>query len=220
MLPAANQQTAALSGLIDSVLHKLNTFQNDRGLDCMCIGVVSSGKKVGVSTVTHRLAMQAALNGEGSVLIVDANSAKPVQHKLSGVVEAPGLIEHLTNGVDLESCIQASHARRLHVLTWGSKNVPGFAVPPAELKELFADLRSRYQFIFIDLPSMGEETAAAVLPYAMMSDGAVLVLDGAASKENPTKELVDLLEEHGVKVLGAIMNRYAPTLPRWLRRWF
>jgi Mrp family chromosome partitioning ATPase len=220
ILPTANRHTAALSGMIDSVLHKLNGFQSDRSLGCLSIGVVSSRSRVGVSTVAHRLAMQAALNGEGHVLIVDTNGIRPNQYKLSGVAKGPGLVDHIASGVDLGKCIQQSPVKHLDVLSWASTKTPGFTVPPAELKELFADLRSRYQYIFLDLPSMNEDTGAATLAFALMSDGVVIVLDGASSKESPTRDLVDLLGEHGIRVIGAIMNRYSPTLPRWLRRWF
>lgn len=220
ILPAVNQHTAALSGMIDSVLHKLSGTQNERALGCLSVGVVGGRKKVGVSTVAHRLAMQAANNGEGNVLIVDTHSANPIQHKLSGVAEGPGMVDHFARGIELEKCIQESPIPHLDILAWGTKTPPGFTVPPLELKELFADLRSSYQYIFIDLPWMDERTGSAALPYALMADGVVIVLDGAASKESPTKQLVAYLNEHGINVLGAIMNRFAPTLPRWLRRWF
>jgi Mrp family chromosome partitioning ATPase len=219
IVPRKNRHTAALSGLIDSVLHKLKTH-SERGLGCLSVGVVSNRKRVGVSTVTHRLALQAAMNGEGNVLIVDVNGARPVQHRLCGVSPGPGLVDHLTAEVELDKCIQESAVPHLDVLVWGSKASSGFTATPVELKELFADLRSRYRYIFIDLPWMDENSGAASLPYAVMSDGAVIVLDGASSRETPTLELVELLEENGVKVIGAIMNRYAPSLPRWIRRWF
>ena len=220
ILPSANRQTAALSGMIDSVLHKLSSFQSDRHLGCLNIAVVSNQRRVGVSTVAHRLAMQAALNGEGNILIVDANSAHAAQHKLCGVAASPGLAEFLSGDNVLEKCIQESVVPHLDVLVWGEKTPANFAVTPAAIKELFADLRSRYQYVFIDLPWMDEQSGTASLAYAMMSDAAVIVLEGTSSRETPTRELVEMLDEHGVKILGAVMNRFAPSLPRWLRRWF
>ncbi|MFO0941385.1 MAG: CpsD/CapB family tyrosine-protein kinase [Pirellulales bacterium] len=218
--PAVNKQSAALNSLIDSVLHKLSCHQSDSSLGCLCIGVVGSGKRVGVSTVTHRLAIQSALNNDNAVLVVDANGAQPQQHRLSGVSESPGLVEYLTNRIELKDCIQETSIRHMDLLTWGTGDLSGSLVSPIKLKELFADLRSRYQVIFVDLPAIEELTVGTVIPYAMMCDGVVLVLDGTAAKQGPTKELVDLFQERGIKVLGAIMNRYKPVLPRWLQRWF
>lgn len=220
ILPTANRHTAALAGLIDSVLYKIGDFQDQLNLSSLTIGVASCHKRSGVSTVTHRLAMQAALNGEGRVLIVDANGVRPKQHELSAVAAGPGLVDHLANSIDLDICIQHSPIAQLDILPWGSTKFPGFTATPVELKEVFADLRNRYQFVFLDLPLMDEKNGSAALPFAIMSDGVVIVLDGASSRETPTKELVAFLEEHSIKVMGAIMNRYAPPLPRWLRRWF
>ena len=219
VLPQANRNTAALSGVIDSVLHKLTSYQSESHLGCMNIGVVSTRSHVGVSTVAHRLAIQAALYGENNVLILDGNGIRPKQHQLSAVAMGPGIVDHMVTGTKLSDCIQKTSVKDLDVLTWGTIQKPGFTVSSTELKSLFAELRSSYQAIFMDLPCL-DDPGSAALTYAMNSDGVLIVLDGTQSKEGQTKELVSTLEENGVKIIGAIMNRYTPVLPRWLRRWF
>lgn len=221
-LPPSNsaRQTAVMNGLIDSVLHKLGSFQSDQSLECMCVGVVSSSRHVGVSTVVHRLAAQAALKSPKRILIVDANWLHPNQHQLSSVLAGPGLIENLTRAVNLDACLQRTANTQLDLLAWGSLDASLLANPAAELKGLFDQLRQRYQTIFVDLPCMEEFTAMAAMPFAAVCDGVMVVVDGAESKAAPNQELVSHLTEHGIQVLGAIMNRYSHPLPKWLRRWF
>src|SRR5437763_2361808 len=61
------------------------------------LGVTSCRRGEGVSTVAACLAATAAASGQGPVLLVDADLARPAAHSLLGVSPAPGLSEALAD---------------------------------------------------------------------------------------------------------------------------
>jgi Mrp family chromosome partitioning ATPase len=184
----------------------------------LCIGIASFDEGVGVTTIAARLAAQAAENGMGNILLVDANHNKPSVHRHFRLGRGPGLLNHLCEGLELTECIQKTDDPDLHILTLGSKDMSTRSVSPLALKPLFFELRSRYQLVIVDLPVI--ESVGYGLFFATQADGVVLVLDGAKSRARSAKQLVQLLKENNVSVIGAVLNRYVPALPKWLRSFF
>lgn len=210
-------RSAAVSGMIDSIVMKLDSFQAGKGLGSLCIGVISANERVGVSTVSARLAIQIAQNGMGNVLLIDANSSRPIQHRLLDVTRGPGIVDHLVKGQDLENCLRETDVQDLTLLQWGSK-IHASAVSPMQLKDLFADLRTRYQYVIVDAPVID---GVGFGLFAMnQTDGVVMVLDHLNSRSRTSMEVIHLMREHNIEVIGAILNRFVPVIPKWLRRWF
>lgn len=206
------------AGLIDSVLMKLQSFQHDRDLGSLCIGLASSDAGSGVTTIAARLSAQAAINGMGNVLLVDSNYVRPAVHKRFRVKRGPGLLDHLVAGLEMEACIQKTDDDDLHLMTLGSKEFSTQSVSPIALRPFFDDLRSRYQLVLVDLPTITH--AGFGLFFVSQTDGVVLVLDGKVSKTRQAKEVVELMKDSDVPVVGAILNKHATALPNWLARWF
>jgi len=199
-------------------LLKLQNFQSKKDLGTLCIGIASCDDNVGVTTIAIRLATQAAESGFGNVLLVDGNSEKPTIHRAFRLKRSPGMVDHICDGVDLSDCIQETGIPELQILSWGSKDSAASSVSPLTLKPLFNDLRSRYQWVILDLPTI--DGSGYGLFFANHTDGVVLVVDAVQSRAHNSKKLLRLLEENSIEVIGAILNRFTPTLPKWLRRWF
>lgn len=206
------------SELIDSVLIKLQTFQSRKELESLCIGLTSSDSGAGVSTIASRLAVQAAGNVMGRVLLVDANMNRPVLDQIFGLAEGPGLIDHLCYGVEIDHCIQKVNDTSLDVLPWGSRLGGSSALSPLSLQPFFDDLKSRYQMVIVDLPTI--EGTGYGLFFANQTDGVIVVVNGNTTRASHAKQLSLLLSENWVEVIGAILNRQVPVLPNWLRKWF
>lgn len=206
------------AGLIDSVLMKLQSFQNDRDLGSLCVGIASCDSGCGATTIAASLAAQAALNGMGNVLLVDANYSRPAVHRRFRVPRGPGLLDNLVKGVEIPECIQPTDNADLNLMTLGSKELSTQAVSPIALRPFFDDLRSRYQLIFVDLPVIAQ--VGFGLFFASQTDGTILVLDGKNTKTRQAKAVVELMKENQVPIVGAILNKHAAVLPRWLARWF
>lgn len=206
------------AGLIDSVLMKLQSFQNDRDLGSLCVGIASCDSGCGATTIAARLAAQAALNGMGNVLLVDANYNRPAVHRRFRVKRGPGLLDSLVKGLDVPECIQPTDHADLNLMTLGSKELSTQSVSPIALRPFFDDLRSRYQLVILDLPVIVQ--AGIGLFFASQTDGTIVVLDGKTTKTRQAKAVVDLMKENQVPVVGAILNKHTVVLPRWLARWF
>ena len=206
------------AGIVDSVLLKLQNYQSDKDLRSLCIGIASCDDKVGVTTIAIRLATQFAESGFGNVLLVDGNSERPMIHQAFRSRQSPGMVDHLCDGIDLSECIQQTDIPQLQILPWGSNGYSASSISPLNLKPLFDELRSRYQWVILDLPTM--DGSGYGLFFANHTDGVILVVDAVQSRAHNSKKLLRLLEEDSIEVIGAILNRYTPTLPKWLRRWF
>ncbi|MFY7877812.1 MAG: hypothetical protein ACOVQM_20315 [Pirellula sp.] len=111
------------AGLIDSVLMKLQSFQNERELGSLCVGIASCDSGCGATTIAARLAAQAAMNGMGNVLLVDANYNRPAVHRRFRVKRGPGLLDSLVKGLDVPECIQPTDHAELNLMTLGSKEL-------------------------------------------------------------------------------------------------
>lgn len=206
------------SELIDSVLLKLQAYQNKKELASLCVGITSPDRGVGVSTIASKLALQAAEHGMGNVLLVDANFVRPCIHKIFRGKKGPGILEHLGKSTDLKECVQATHDPDLQILSWGVDDSDSGVVSPLALQPFFDDLRSRYQLIVFDLPAI--DGTGYGLFFASQTDGVIMVVDGNVSRAAHARQLTQLLSENWVEVIGVVLNRYTPSLPQWLRRWF
>lgn len=206
------------AGLFDPVLLKLEVYQQEQQLGTLCVGVTSSDRKVGVSTVATNLAIQAAESGLGDVLLVDANGERPAAHKTFGLKNGCGLTDHLFAGTGLDDCLQTTADGSLDVLPWGSTQLQSLSISPFLLKSLFNDLRSRYQYIFVDLPIIDQ--ASHAISFAAQVDGVVVVTAANLSMTRSNQRMIEMFRENSIDVIGAVMNRYSSALPKILQRYF
>ncbi len=77
------------------------------------IGITSSNRREGVSTVACNLALHAASCHDLRVLIVDANFTHPGLHRMFGVSQAPGLSDLLYENAIKSDCIHDMSTRPL-----------------------------------------------------------------------------------------------------------
>ncbi len=178
--PRADFRSSHGAELIDSVLIKLQSFQRRKEIDSLCVGFTSSDPGAGVSTIASRLAIQAAGNVMGRILLVDANMNRPIMHKIFSVKQGPGILDYLTDGVELENCIQKYKETSLDILPWGTRIGGSPALSPLSLQPFFEELKTRYQLIIVDLPTI--EGTGYGLFFANQTDGVVLVIDGNNSR--------------------------------------
>jgi Mrp family chromosome partitioning ATPase len=128
------------------------------------IAVVSPHRAEGRSAVAAGLGLALAHDLESRVLLVDLNLRAPGQGVLFGVQDAPGLSDHLAQGVPLR-LIGGSADRRLWLLTAGSavtEDGPRMAHLLAK-GTFFAGCRETFAWTILDLPPLLEATEAALL---------------------------------------------------------
>ncbi len=178
-------------------------------------GFASPQRKSGVSTIAANLAIRAADHQVGPVLLVDANTIRPQQHRAFRLNRGPGLREILSGDATLDDTVQATRIVDLSLLPLGKKT--GALVTPAvtgEFESLSQELRERFSLVVFDLPS--SEALINWVPLARELDALVMVLACASSSRSAAIEMQRKLSLDGVAFTGTVLNRYKKYTPNWL----
>jgi protein-tyrosine kinase len=81
---------------------------------------------------------------------------------------------------------------------------------------LMASVRKCFEFTVIGGDSLLTEGAAAAFPHLV--DGTILVAEAERTRAPVARKMKRTVEEHGGKVLGAILNRRRYHIPKWIYR--
>ncbi|HMB96033.1 MAG TPA: polysaccharide biosynthesis tyrosine autokinase, partial [Tepidisphaeraceae bacterium] len=158
----------------------------------------------GKTTTISNLAIAIAQAGR-SVLVIDADCRRPVQHKIFKLHDGPGLSSLLAGKATLEQVIQKTNVDHLEIMPCGS-----LPHNPAELlnSQVFVDLLSevskRYDQVLVDSPPVVPVTDARIL--AASCDVTILVLRADRSTRKLAEHARDALSSVGANLLGVVVN--------------
>jgi len=163
-------------------------------------GMPGSGSTSVVANMA--LAMAAA---DKRVLVIDANLRRPMQQRVFGVQESPGLADVLAGTKTLDAAIQKSSTPNVDVLSVGSKElrvVERLAAPA--MSELLAKAKATYDVIFLDVaPAI---VAGDAMALAQRVDSSILVVRAMSDKRGMVSRIRNELGETRGEFLGAIVN--------------
>ncbi|HTQ29779.1 MAG TPA: polysaccharide biosynthesis tyrosine autokinase [Opitutaceae bacterium] len=165
----------------------------------------SAGPGEGKSTTLHHLVRTMAAAGE-HVLLIDSDLRRPTQHRLAHRPKEPGLADFLLNKSPLDAVLQRGVAPGLDFLPSGS--VAGFTLSLLyvnRLRELIAELRSRYDKIVFDSPPIIGVSDAAVL--ATVADAAVLLIQHRRNPQSMVLRAKQIIDGIKTPLLGVILNQ-------------
>lgn len=142
----------------------------------------------------------------GTVLLIDADLRRARCHRVLAVDNHRGLTEVLTGSRDARETIRATEIDHLYFLGSGS-------VPPnptellnsARMAELIGQLRENYEYIVVDCAPVLPVSDAMVL--ARLTDGVVIVANGAATPRQQVRTACARLEYARAKILGVVLNK-------------
>lgn len=181
------------------------------------IGLTSSQRREGVSTVAAHLAISAASCNAGQVLLVDSHLAWPAAFRQLEVNAGPGLTEHMIDDVPLSDVLQPGPVPNLSVLAAGGRGGNETAVYDSPyLVDLVDRLKQSYDLVIFDLPPTSETSGA--LRLAGLLDGVLLVLEAERVRWQVAKHTQQLLLRSRGNLLGAVLNKYQRHIPSWLYR--
>ena len=127
------------------------------------IVVVSAGAGEGKSTTTINLATVFAQAGN-RVLIVDSDLRRPTLHKLFKVTNNLGLTNYLLKQNTLAELVQTTPMPNLDFMASGRlPNSSMGILGSAQMKEMIAELKQRYDFVFFDSPPILGVSDASIL---------------------------------------------------------
>jgi polysaccharide biosynthesis transport protein len=170
------------------------------------IAVTSAVAGEGKTATASNLAVVLAQLGR-QVLIVDCDLRKPRVHQVFHVSNRVGLVNQLTAAVDPESLFLPTEVPNLWVTPSGPiPPNPSELLASDRMREWLKAVRSHFDFVVIDTPPALAVTDATIV--GMLVDGVVLTLRSGKVTREEARLCRDRLRQAGVKILGAVLNRY------------
>ncbi len=168
------------------------------------VAVTSAVAGEGKTATAANLAVVLAQLGR-QVLIVDCDLRKPRLHQVFQVSNRVGLVNQLT---------AAEPEVFLPTVVPNLWVTPSGPIPPNPSELLASDrmrdwlksLRGRFDFIVLDTPPALAVTDATIV--GMLVDGVVLTLRSGKVTREEALLCRDRLRQTGIKILGAVLNRY------------
>jgi len=158
----------------------------------------------GKSFLTTNLAMTFAAHGE-KVVIIDCDLRKPNIHKSLGLENLKGTIDVVSSRLSLDDVVVKNLLPNLDVVVAGgrAKN-PTQILNSKGFEQLVADLRRRYDRVFIDTPPLAAVSdALIILP---LVDGSLFTIYFNKVRRKAAQFSAKSLLEANVPNFGAILN--------------
>lgn len=171
------------------------------------LAVTSAVAGEGKTATASNLAVVFAQLGR-QVLIVDCDLRKPRLHQVFRVSNRYGLVNQLTSAPDPEgAAFLATEVPNLWI-------TPSGPIPPNPSELLSSDrmrdwlkaVRGRFDFVVLDTPPTLAVTDATIV--GLLADGVVLTLRSGKVTREEARLCRDRLRQSGVRILGAVLNRY------------
>lgn len=198
-----------------TLLHRIAWPANDKGPLLRTLGLTSSEPGEGVSTVAAQLAVVAATGSPYRVLLVDANLARPTVHRLFELPLTPGLADVVSDPTGASEAIRPTALPNLSVLCAGKSESSAW-LDGGELSEAFEAVRTGHDLVVVDLPAVGQSSAA--LRWARLLDGVILVVEAERVRGEVVQRVKQRLAGANATLLGAVLNKQREHLPGWLNR--
>ncbi len=172
----------------------------------------------GTSTIVRALGKVLATRLRRSVLILDANEARPEQHLHFGVDSGVGWHDLAMRGAPVDAAIHRTSFRNLAVspLSAAASSVAAF-LDGCHARRILAELRTRFDVVLVDAGPV--PLCAGALTFAGSVDGVVLVVEAEKTRAPSVLSAKASIERMGGRVLGTVLNRRRFHIPKAIYRW-
>jgi protein-tyrosine kinase len=181
------------------------------------IQFLSSRKGEGTSTIVRELARISAVRMGKSVLIIDADRTRPIQHRFFGVSPEYYLEDAIRNGGATENVACQSRHESLSV---GLLSREGTSVcellDSRHSNDLFDALRAQFDLILIDSPSVA--VSPDCLSICARADGVVLVVEAENTRWPVAEATKNKILKNGGNILGIVLNKRQFHIPEFIYR--
>jgi succinoglycan biosynthesis transport protein ExoP len=176
----------------------------DESKNAKCILTTSTIPGEGKSFVTTNLALTFAAHGD-KVVIVDCDLRKPNIHKSLRQENTKGVIDIVSGKATIDDVVIRNVHANLDVITTGgrAKN-PTQILNSKAFETLIADLRKRYDRVFVDTPPLAAVSdALIILP---LVDGSIFTIFFNKVRRKAAQFSAKKLLEGNVPNFGAVLN--------------
>lgn len=176
------------------------------GSNVKVIMLTSSLPNEGKSQTTFALAASFGSIGK-RVLLIDGDIRKSVmvrRYEIKG--KTAGLSQYLSGQKKQEEVLYHTNIENVDMILSGpySPN-PAELLEESQFRELLEMARSRYDYVIIDTPPMGNLIDGAIV--AGICDGAVIVVESGETSFRLVQKVKKQLERSGCRILGVVLNR-------------
>jgi Mrp family chromosome partitioning ATPase len=200
----------------DILLGRLLRQLDDHG-SASFVGLTSTRRRAGVSTIAANIAIRAADFQAGPVLLVEANTAHPRQRRRLRARKGPGLVDMLGTGISLDKTIVKTRVSGLSLLGPGRESTMApLAVMRESIEGLVQELRERFALVVFDLPA--SQSLSNWTPLVQALDEVLLVVASEVTTRGEIHQLQNQCEVDNITITGSILNRHRTYTPRLLRR--
>lgn len=171
--------------------------------------VTSSVAGEGKSFTSINLAMSIAMELDHTVLLVEADVAKPATMRYLGIEDPsqPGLVDYLANeSVMLEDLITRTNVPKLALLRAGRSHTQATELlASGNMRRLTQELAQRYpdRVVIFDAPPLLVSSEAVALSHLVGQ--VVMVVESGKTPQRAVKDALGLLGHD--KIVGAVLNK-------------
>jgi capsular exopolysaccharide synthesis family protein len=180
---------------------KLMRLKTERPLTAVAItsAVVGEGK----STTSSNLAYVLSRSVGQRVVLVDCDLRRPALHRLFGQPIGPGLADVLRDGHSADDILRPLEDGRLWLLTSGRPpSNPSELLGSEAMDRLLDHLRSRFEFIILDVPPVLPLADPFVL--GCKADGLVMVIRAGRTPRDVVTMALDNIPRD--RLVGVVLN--------------
>ncbi|HLD46438.1 MAG TPA: hypothetical protein VJA64_01345, partial [Desulfobaccales bacterium] len=169
----------------------------------------------GSSTTASNLALVLAWDlVDRRILLVDGNRTDPSAHQTFGLLQGPGLLNYLTEEINLQQVLQPTMRPNLDVITIGKPAAQ--ILSPFDLLKFATFLEealSRYDFVLLDsAPILSSSDSFTI---STKVNGVILIVEANFSRYETIISIENYLQD-SAKVLGIVLNKRRFVIPKAL----
>ncbi len=172
---------------------------------CPIFAITSVTEASGKSTVISNLALSFAQMGK-KVLLVDGDMRCPMIYRFFDMNQKQAGLSELISGISSD-VIHKDVRPGLDLITSGRiPPNPSELLTSQRLKELLADWKTQYDFIFFDFPPIG--VVADALTICQSVNGYLFDVRSGYNRAKDVLAIMDDMEQVGAKIVGVVLNDY------------
>lgn len=142
---------------------------------------------------------------KAKVLLIDLDLRRPRIHRGLKLRNEKGLTTYLNGEMDQKDLITKSEYGFDVILAGKSVSSPTILLKSQKLKELFEQLRTQYDYIFVDTPPAGIVTDPFII--SQLCDGVIYTVAAKKTKRDAIKETIKELKVNGANIIGINLTR-------------
>jgi protein-tyrosine kinase len=179
------------------------------------IQFIGSREGEGTSTIVRELTRVSALRMGRSVLILDADGARPLQHRFFGVSPRCYLEDAMRNGGITEKMFPQYGDNNLFVGLFSRESTSiSELLDSQDASRMFDALRKQFDLILIDCPPIS--TSPDSLAICRVVDGVVLVVEAENTRWPVAEATKERIIKSGGNLLGMVLSKRQFHIPEFI----